>query len=58
VLGLVIDLSDVHLDITAVPGAGNLLGNLLCAIAGLLDQGAPLNSIVGLLNRLLTGLGL
>jgi hypothetical protein len=58
VLGLVIDLSDVHLDITAVPGAGNLLGNLLCAIAGLLDQGAPLTSIVDLLNDLLTGLGL
>ena len=36
-LGLVIDLAPINLDITAVPGAGNLLGNLLCAVAGLLD---------------------
>jgi hypothetical protein len=58
-LGLVIDLSPVTLDVTAVPGAGNLLGNLLCAVAGLLDNpGNPLNGIVALLNRLLTGLGL
>ena len=34
-LGLVIDLSPVHLDITALQGAGNLLGDLLCAGAGL-----------------------
>ena len=57
-LGLVIDLAPVNLDVTAVPGAGNLLGNLLCAIAGLLDGGGPLQGIVALLNRLLTGLGL
>jgi hypothetical protein len=58
-LGLVIDLAPINLDITAVPGAGNLLGNLLCAIAGLLDgPGAALNGIAALLNRLLTGLGL
>ncbi len=30
-LGLVVDLAPVNLNITAVPGAGNLLGNLaLC----------------------------
>lgn len=57
-LGLVIDLNQVELDITAVPGAGNLLGNLLCAVAGLLDNGGPLQGISALLNRLLTGLGL
>jgi hypothetical protein len=58
-LGLVIDLAPVNLDITAVPGAGNLLGNLLCAIAGLLDgPGGALGGIAALLNRLLTGLGL
>jgi hypothetical protein len=34
-LGLVAHLDRVHLNITAVPGAGNLPGNLLCAIAGL-----------------------
>ena len=57
-LGLVIDLDEIHLDITAVPGAGNLLGNLLCAVAGLLDGNGPLQGIGALLNRLLTGLGL
>lgn len=57
-LGLVVDLAPVNLDITAVPGAGNLLGNLLCAVAGLLDGGGPLQGISALLNRLLTGLGL
>ncbi|MFL6013240.1 MAG: hypothetical protein ACJ74P_02880, partial [Gaiellaceae bacterium] len=36
-LGLVVDLNQVHLTINAVPGPGNLLGTLLCAIAGLLD---------------------
>jgi hypothetical protein len=57
-LGLVVDLNEVQLDITAVPGAGNLLGNLLCAVAGLLDRDGPLQGIGALLNRLLTGLGL
>jgi hypothetical protein len=58
-LGLRIQLNQVQLDITAVPGAGNLLGNLLCAVAGLLDNtGSPLGGISALLNRLLTGLGL
>ena len=58
VLGLVVNLAPVNLDITAVPGAGNLLGNLLCAVAHLLDGGGPLQGIAVLLNRLLTGLGL
>ena len=58
-LGLVVDLAPVSLDITAVPGAGKLLGNLLCAVAGLLDgPGGALGGIAALLNRLLTGLGL
>ncbi|TQM62677.1 ABC transporter substrate-binding protein [Humibacillus xanthopallidus] len=52
VLGLVVDLNQVNLDITAVPGAGNLLGNLLCAVAGLLD-GSGINGLANLLNRLL-----
>jgi hypothetical protein len=37
-LGLVVHLDAVHLNITAVEGAGNLLGNLLCSVAGLLDN--------------------
>lgn len=52
VLGLVIDLNQVVLNITAVPGAGNLLGNLLCAVAGLLDS-SGINGLATLLNRLL-----
>jgi len=53
-LGLVIDLNRVVLNITAQPGAGNLLGNLLCAITGLLDAGPPFGQqIVNLLNQLI-----
>jgi hypothetical protein len=51
-LGLVVHLDRVHLNITAVPGPGNLVGNLICAIVGLLD-GGPLASIVALLNQIL-----
>jgi hypothetical protein len=36
-LGLQVDVSQIVIDITAVAGEGNLLGNLLCAVAGLLD---------------------
>ena len=39
-LGLVVTLDTVHLNITAEQGPGNLLGNLLCAVAGLLDGGS------------------
>jgi hypothetical protein len=58
-LGLVIDLNQVHLTITAEQGSGNLLGNLLCAVAGLLDNTGTgglsglLQSIVNLLNQIL-----
>ena len=53
-LGLVVHVDRIVIDISAQPGPGNLLGNLLCAIAGLLDQpGAPLNIIADLLNSLL-----
>lgn len=52
VLGLVVDLSDVQLDITAVSGAGNLVGNLLCSVAGLLD-GNGTSGLANLLNRTL-----
>ena len=38
-LGLKIHLNEVVLDIVAQSGAGNLLGNLLCSVAGLLDGG-------------------
>jgi hypothetical protein len=49
-LGLVIHVDKIVIDITAEPGPGNLLGNLLCAIAHLLDD-PP-----GTLNRILADL--
>jgi len=52
-LGLVVDLAPIHLDITAVPGAGNLLGNLLCAVAGLLDPNGFLTDLINNLTQLL-----
>lgn len=54
-LGLVIDTNTITLNITAQPGAGNLLGNLLCAIANALNNPS---SLTALLNNLLTSLGL
>jgi hypothetical protein len=56
-LGLVIDLEPVRLEIGAEPGPGRLLGNLLCAIVGLLDGGGPLQQLVARLNNLLGLLG-
>jgi len=60
-LGLVVHLDEVHLNITAQQGPGNLLGNLLCAVAGLLDGPTGLNAILtqiaGLLNQILGLLG-
>ncbi len=61
VLGLQVSLQRVVLDIVAVAGAGQLLGNLLCAVAGLLD-GGPLAGLLGqlsnLLNQILAALNL
>jgi hypothetical protein len=51
-LGLMVHLDKVVLDITAQSGPGNLLGNLLCAIAHLLDNTGS-NALVVLLNNLL-----
>ena len=58
-LGLAVHLNTVVLDITANSGPGNLLGNLLCAVAGLLDGASlPLGQITALLNGILALLGL
>jgi hypothetical protein len=59
-LGLQIDLNRLVLDIVAQSGAGQLLGNLLCAVAGLLDGGlgGVLGRLTDLLNRILGRLGL
>ena len=53
-LGLQVNLSRIVLDIVAEAGAGNLLGNLLCAITGLLDNPSRLAQI---LNAILAILG-
>ena len=58
-LGLTLDLAEVILDLNAVSGGGNLLGNLLCALVGLLDITAiiaQLSQIIDLINQILAGL--
>jgi hypothetical protein len=67
-LGLVVQLDPVHLNISGQQGSGNLVGNLLCSITHLLDNGGGSSStgllsgllqpIVNLLNQVLGGLGL
>jgi hypothetical protein len=58
-LGPVVDLNQMHLQITAAQGSGNLLGNLLCSVAGLLDNTpgggiqSLLTQITNLLNQIL-----
>lgn len=56
ILGLVVSIPNpVVLNITAVPGAGNLLGNLLCDVANLLN-GTGLSGLGTLLDTLVTDL--
>jgi hypothetical protein len=58
-LGLVVDLSPIHLSITAQSGSGNLLGNLLCAVANLLNGGGlatQIQSLITQINNLLAAL--
>jgi hypothetical protein len=59
-LGLQVHLDRVVLNVDAQSGPGNLLGNLLCAVAGLLDGGLQglLGRLVNLLNQILGQLGL
>ena len=56
-LGLVVRTNAINVRIDAVPGAGNLLGNLLCAITNALNPGSlsgtPLGQLVQILNALL-----
>jgi hypothetical protein len=49
-----VNIEPISIDITAVPGAGNLLlGNLPCAVAGLLDPSSALADFLDdLLGRL------
>jgi hypothetical protein len=58
-LGLMVHLNQVVLNITAQPGPGNLLGNLLCSVANLLNGGNLnnlLTQLTGLLNQILGAL--
>lgn len=58
-LGLMVHLNKVVLDITAQSGPGNLLGNLLCSVAHLLDNAAsPAAGLAALLNNILSQLQL
>lgn len=45
-LGLQINLNQIILDITAQAGAGNLLGNLLCAVTNLLNNPGRLATLL------------
>ena len=56
-LGLMVDLNQIVLDITAQAGPGNLLGNLLCAIANLLNPAGVTTGLQGLANLLTRLLG-
>jgi hypothetical protein len=56
-LGLQVHLDQVTLEIDAQTGPGNLLGNLLCAITGLLDGAGTLTAIAELLNRIIDLIG-
>lgn len=57
-LGLEVLTSPITIDVNAIPGEGNLLGNLVCSLAGLLD-GTPdaIAEITDQLNQILSGAG-
>jgi hypothetical protein len=55
-LGLVVRTNEIQVRIDAVQGPGTLLGNLLCAVTGLLDQNALANSPLGQLAAILNSL--
>ena len=55
-LGLQVNLNEVVLDITAVPGAGNLLGNLLCSVTNVLNNPAGLANLLNQILGILQGL--
>jgi hypothetical protein len=56
-LGLVVRTNQIQLRIDAVQGPGNLLGNLLCGITGILNpSGALANTPLGQLAQILNAL--
>jgi hypothetical protein len=50
---LQVHLNQVVLDISAQSGPGNLLGNLLCGVANLLNGGATAGTLANVLNQIL-----
>jgi len=59
-LGLVLDVSQIIIDLNAQTGAGNLLGNLLCGLLGLLDLPgllAAISQLLDLINSILNAGG-
>ena len=57
-LGLQVTTSEIVLDITAQPGPGNLLGNLLCGVANLLNSNGSLTGLTHVLNNIFARLGI
>lgn len=59
-LGLQLQTSQIVLDLSAVAGQGNLLGNLLCIVTGLLDGPGLaielINNIINVINSILDAL--
>lgn len=55
-LGLRVRTSRIDLRVEGVPGAGNLLGNLLCNITGILDPQAATPAGPSLITRILNAL--
>jgi hypothetical protein len=54
-LGLVINVSEITINVTAIQGGG-LLGNLLCSLDDLLSAGSPLAHVLIEINQLLDGI--
>jgi hypothetical protein len=55
-LGLVVRTNQIQLRIDAVQGPGNLLGNLLCGITGILNPSQLANTPLGQLTQILNAL--
>jgi hypothetical protein len=55
-LGLVVRTNEIQVRIDAVQGPGNLLGNLLCAVTGILNPSGALGQLTGAINNLAAAL--
>jgi hypothetical protein len=55
-LGLSVRTNQINVRIDAIPGAGNLLGNLLCSITNLLNPDGALGPLTGAINQLTAAL--